>query len=140
MADITVTAANVAPGSDAFINKDYNFGATVTQGQSVYLDTSTTPPTWKLADADSTATTAAAKGMSLNAGSSGQPAAVQISGGYNPGGTVAVGTIYVVSGTAGGICPSSDLASGDWVTIVGIGTTTSNIQLLFLASGVQVPA
>lgn len=140
MPDISVTAANVSAGADANIERNYLFGATITAGQAVYLDESQSPARWELADTDSTATTAAASGIALNGGADGQPAAVQKGGVINIGGTVAVGTVYVLSGTAGGIAPVSDLASGDWTTIIGVGLTTSTIRLAFLASGVQVPA
>ena len=137
MADITVTAANVAPGTGAVIDRRYNFGATVTAGQVVYLDTATN--TWKLADNDSSATTAVLGGVALHGGASGQPAAVLTGGNYNPGATVVVGTIYVLSSTAGGICPAADLGSGDYVAKLGIATTASNIAVAIQVSGVAVP-
>jgi hypothetical protein len=140
MPAISVTAASVVAVSDATIVRDFNFGATVTAGQAVYLDVAVTPNVWKLADADSTALTAAATGIALNGGASGQPAAVQKAGVINIGGTVVVGTWYVVDGTPGGICPTSDLATNDWSTLVGVGVTATNINLQFKASGVQVPA
>lgn len=138
MADLTITAGNVATVSDATIVRDRLAGATITAGQAVYLDTSAN--TWKLADNDNTATTAAASGIALNGASSGQPLAVQTAGVINMGATVTVGTIYVLSSTAGGVCPTTDLGSGDYVTIIGVGVTAANIKLGFSVSGVQVPA
>lgn len=136
MADITVTAASVVPAT-SYRFVDGTAGATITAGQVVYLDTSVN--TYKLADADDTAAKAAAAGIALNGASSGQPVRVQTGGNINPGGTVVVGTIYVVSGNLGGIAPHGDLAQNDYVTVLGIGTTASNISLNIHASGVQVP-
>lgn len=133
MADITVTAANVQPGTGAVIDKRYNFGATVTAGQAVYLDLTTN--TWKPADNDSSAATAVLGGVALNGGASGQPAAVLTGGNYNPGGTVVAGTIYCLSSTAGGICPAADLGSGDTVAILGVATSASNINVQLHNSG-----
>ena len=59
MADITITAANVVASAGARIEHG-TAGATVTAGQIVFLD-STTTGKWQLADAD--AATAAARGQ-----------------------------------------------------------------------------
>jgi hypothetical protein len=40
------------------------------------------------------------------------------------------GTIYVVSATAGGICPEADLASTNYVSILGVGSTAAVIKML----------
>jgi hypothetical protein len=136
MADLAVTAANVVKGSDAVILNG-TLGATVTAGQTLYLDTTTN--TYKLADANASATTAVLAGVALNGGASGQPVQLVVGGSYNPGGTAVVGTIYVQSGTAGGIAPSTDLVSGWFTSIWGIGTTASNIKIVNLNSGVAVP-
>ncbi len=139
MADLTITAANVQPVSGSTNIVYGTFGATVTAGQSVYEDTSTSPSTFKLADADASATTANAKGIALNGGSSGQPAAIAIGGSITAGGTVVVGKVYVVSATAGGIAPSTDLATGMYTTILGVGISATVIALGIKASGVVVP-
>lgn len=135
MADISVTAANVQPGTATPSNGF--FGATVTAGQSVYLDSSTN--TYKLADADLSAAAANCAGIALNGGSSGQPATVAVDGPYTVGGTVVVGKVYVVSATAGGIAPSTDLATGMWTTVLGVGISATQISLKRQVSGVQVP-
>lgn len=139
MADLTVTATSVVAGTGAQ-KKTLLAGGTITAGMAVYFDSSTTPPTVKAADADLSAVAADAKGIALNGGAVGQPIVVQTGGQINPGATVVVGTIYVVSGTAGGIAPAADLLAGDWVTILGIGVTAALIDMGVHASGVQVPA
>ena len=136
MADITVTAANVISGTYAvFVHG--TAGATITAGQVVYLDTSAN--TYKLCDVDLSAAAAVIAGIATHGASSGQPLKVQVAGNINPGGTVGVGTVYVGSGNAGGIAPHSDMAQNDYAGIIGIGTTTSNIKLGILNSGVLVP-
>lgn len=137
MADETVTATEVLPATDTQ-TVDGILGATVTAGQMVYLDSTTS--TYKLADADASATTAAAKGIAMNGGATGQPVKVAIGGTLDPGFTVTVGAIYVLSGTAGGIAPVADLAAGDYTFIVGVGITASSLRLILNNSGVQVPA
>lgn len=136
MADISVTAANVKIVSDAAV-ADGTAGATITAGQAVYLDE--TDNKFKLADADNTATTAAVRGIALNGASDGQPIKVASSGVLNMGATLTVGTIYVLSGTAGGVCPASDLTSGDYVSLLGVAITAANLKLNINNSGVQVP-
>lgn len=143
MSDISVTAANVLVVSDGNIERNFAYGATITAGQSVYLDESQSPPRWELADCDDTAVKSGSGtqiGVTLTGGADGQPGTVLKGGTYAAGGTVTVGEIYVLSGNAGGICPEGDLASGDYVTVVGVGVSVANIQLILKASGVQVPA
>lgn len=135
MADLTVTAANVQPGTGAKMIAG-TFGASVTAGQSVYLDA--TDNKFKLFDANGSGTTVLA-GVAMNGGANGQPANVLVAGNYNPGATVAVGTVYVGSATAGAVCPAADLASGHYTNVLGVATTTSNIAVNIQASGVAVP-
>ena len=140
MADLTVTAASVVAGTNATIDRG-TAGATITAGQLLYLDTSVTPSTYKLCDSDSaTAIVRTPVGIALNGASSGQPLSVLTSGPINPGATVTVGRVYVASDTAGGIMEVGDLEIGDYVSVVGIGTTTSNINVQFIVSGVAVLA
>ena len=94
MADLSVTAASVAASTDAVLNKSYNFGATVTAGQVLILDSSDSE--LKLADAsDSTLDTVF--GIALNGGADGQPGVVQTGGDINLGATLSVGKVYVLS-------------------------------------------
>ena len=66
MADLTITAANVLPGSNA-VTENGLLGATVTAGQAVYKEAAT--GTWKLSDADSaTAEVRTVGGIALNGG------------------------------------------------------------------------
>lgn len=137
MVDVTVTEAEVLPGSDTTYF-DGTFGETITAGEVVYLDTS--DDKLKLADCDASSATATIKGIAMNSGGDGQPGKVAIAGSIDPGFTVTVGETYVLSGTAGGIAPIADLAAGDWVSHLGVGLSASSLQLRIYNSGVQVPA
>lgn len=140
MSDISITPANVVRGTGAELDRSYNAGATITAGQVVYLKTSDT--TWRLAQADGTAEEAGGStvlAIALHGASSGQPLAVQKLGQITIGGTVTVGTVYVVSAAAGGICPWADLVSTNKVTLVGIGVTAAVIEMKPLATGVAIP-
>lgn len=137
MTDLTVTAANVVKGTDAKTVVGL-YGAAVTAGQTVYADTADSNK-FKPADADSaTAAVRTTRGIALNSGSNNQPAAVQIEGPITIGATVTVGTIYVQSDTAGGIMPAADLEAGDFVTVIGIGISASQIDVKIHVSGVAV--
>lgn len=136
MADVSVTAASVVKASDT-VTVDGVMGATVTAGQTVYLDANTN--TYKPADANASAAAATLVGIALNGGASGQPVKVAIGGTITPGFTVSVGAVYVLSATAGGIAPVADLASGWYTAIVGIGLTSSSLKLLCSNAGVAVP-
>lgn len=136
MADVVVTAANVLPDSTTQ-TIDGILGYTANAGESVYQDTA--DGKFKAADANASAATATVKGVLLNGGANGQPCKVAIANSFNPGFTVVIGTVYVQSANAGKIAPVSDLVSGWFTTIIGIGLTASSLKLLCVNSGVAVP-
>lgn len=138
MADVSVTAAEVLPEvPGTILDNTRLFGATVTAGQAVYLDTTTN--TWKLADANSSAATATVGGIAMNGGAAGQVASIAVAGTLDPGFTVTVGAVYVASATAGGIAPVADLTTGWRTTVLGVGITASQLKLILVNSGVAVP-
>ena len=137
MADIAVTAASVLPGTTGADFENGTAGATITAGQLVYLDSTTN--TYKLADANASVLTAQVRGVALHASLAGQPLKIQRKGRWTVGGTVVVGTVYVTSGTPGGIAPTTDLVSGWFTAIVGIGVTAAMIDLQPIVGGVAVP-
>jgi len=47
--------------------------------------------------------------------------------------------VYCVSTTAGGIAPVGDLTSGNYVTVLGVATTTSSLKLGLNASATAKP-
>lgn len=135
--DLSLTAANVVP-SAGYQFTDGIAGETITAGQTLYYK-ETDSRYWK---ADSDSATSAVRvlvGIALNGASAGQPVRVQTAGSITIGATVTVGTIYVLSDTAGGIMPQADLETGDYVSIVGVATTSSAILMINRNSGVAVP-
>lgn len=136
MTDLSITAANVIAGSGADITRGIA-GATITAGQAVYLDEATTGE-WQLADSD--AASAAARGsarfgIALNGAADGQPLAIQTGGDINIGGTMTAGVAYYLSDAPGGVCPFADLATGDYVTLVGVAKSTTVLAIDPLYSG-----
>lgn len=135
MADLTITAANVISGTDAI--KDSGVaGIAITAGQSLALDTTTTPNTIKLCDVNSaSAWQRTSIGISLHAAAPGQPIAYQKGGKLAIGATVAIGTAYYASGTPGGIRPGGDNTTGDYPMQIGIGVSTTEIRVTLQAAG-----
>jgi len=136
MADLSVTPADVVKVSGNV--KHGTAGATITQGQAVYQKS--TDGEWYLAQADGTAEESGygvEVGIALIAAADGQPIVVQTSGEITPGVAAAVGIIYCVSETAGGIAPIAEITTDSYVTILGVGDS-ANIDLSIQASGSQV--
>ncbi len=138
MADQTVVAANVAKSNTADYNSFYPAGATITQGQLVYLDANNR---WQLADSDAAATGNAktdTRGITLAAGSNGQLITVVTRDtALNPGFTVTNGVAYWSSPNAGNV---SNVAptTGNYAVFLGVGASTTTINFNPTASGVVV--
>jgi len=127
MADISQTPANVTwvSGTRPQVVKA---GATIAAGQPVYLNTSTLEH--ELTDADTDAASNFA-GISLTGGVDGRDMLIAPPGAViNWGATLTAGTIYVVSTTAGGIAPDTDLLAGDYVVVLAIGAGTANAEII----------
>jgi len=133
MAAITVTAGSVARVDGEVVT--YNSGATITAGMSVYVDSNGAVQIGTNATSAGSGVGATAVGVALNGGASGQPIAILKNGTVNIGGTAAVGKQYCL-GTAGGIIPVDDIATGEYITPVGVGVTSANIKLGYNVSGV----
>jgi hypothetical protein len=140
MADLTVTAANVVPAANAQIARG-TAGGQIGTLEPLYADAS---DSYKLKrGAHTNAATAELVGVSLHPAEAGQPVA------YITGGDVAVGSIltaamvYVLGSAAGKISPSGDLDSSSpntrYGSIVGIATSSSNLRIGILNSGIQQP-
>jgi hypothetical protein len=133
MADLTITAANVAKVSGTTVNG--TAGATITAGQAVVLSGST----YLLADNNhATAALRVPTGIALHAASSGQPLAVLTNGTITIGATMTAGVAYYLSGTAGAICPVADVASGMRAVLIGISTSTTVLSVKIHDSGVTL--
>lgn len=123
-ADLSVTAASVVPGARA--QKEIGTaGATITAGQLLYYDS--TAGTYKLADANASATTANVVGIAATGASSGQPIVViTADDDLTVGATLSMtAPVYCCSGTAGGIAPSADLTTGWYPGVVLVAKSTT---------------
>lgn len=133
MADISITAASVLASAAATIDRTHNAGATITAGQSVYLDTGTSPAKWKLADANNAGMTVV--GIALDGASDGQPIRVCTKdSSFTPGGTLSLAAsdgknVLVVSATAGAVAPVGDLAATMYPIVLGVALTTTTMNL-----------
>lgn len=134
MADISITAANVLPGSNAR-TEDGVAGETITAGQLVYRAAATGK--FMKADANGATEAKAVRGVALNGASNGQPLRIQKKGLITIGGTLTAGVSYYLSDTPGGLAPLADVGSGEDFTFVGIATTTAILNLNPTASGVS---
>lgn len=133
MADLTVTPASVVAVSGGASAEGFA-GEIIAAGQAVYLKASDNK--YWLAQNDGTAAEAASRGIALNGAAPDQPIRVANSGQVNPGATVAVGQIYCVSATPGGICPYADVSAGRYVTVLGVGATAALITMNISATGI----
>lgn len=131
MADLVIAEADVIAQDGAQIEHG-TYGETITAGQPVYLNTTTRE--WMLADADAAASAAVA-GIALNSGADGQKGSIVVSGPLAVGAVLTVGEAYVVSATAGGIAPISDLLTGDYVTLIGTPLSTSVLYVKRIITG-----
>lgn len=135
MAAITVTAANVVR-VDGEVIYGYYAGATITSGMVVYVDSAGAVQIGTNASSAGSGVGGQLVGIAMNGGGSGQPITILKNGTINIGGTAAVGKQYCL-GTAGGVIPVDDIATGEFITHVGVGITTANIKLAFNVSAVQ---
>ena len=126
MADLSITAADVKK-TDTTLIAEGIAGGTITAGQPVYKD-STASNKLKAADADVLAS-AAAVGIALHGASNDQPLKYAIGGNLTLSSVMTAGAVYVVSTNAGGIAPVADLGSGDYVTLLGIATSATNLKI-----------
>lgn len=133
MADLSITAANVAHAAVGLQTSTKQAGEALTQGEPVYVSDGK----YFKADADASAGTAEVVGIAMTAASTDGYFTMASSGPINLGATLTVGETYVLSATAGGIAPIGDLETGDYVTTLGIATTASRLDLSINASGVQ---
>lgn len=128
MADLTITAANVAFTSGTTASG--TAGATVTAGQAVYIDTANSN-VLKLAQSDGTTLEATVAGIALHGSLTGQPLSYARTGStINIGATTAKTTTYVLSATAGGVAPQADLVSTNRIVRIGHATGTTGVLLL----------
>jgi hypothetical protein len=136
MADLSITAANVKAGSASTRVQLVQAGEAIDQGEPAYL---ASDGKYYQTDANDTAIKAQAKGIAITPASTDGYFLLAVDGLINLGATLAVGQIYVCSATKGGIAPYADLTTNDYVSIVGVATTTALLDINLLVSGVQKP-
>lgn len=131
MTALSITVAEVQPGAEAdgAVFSTGIAGATITAGQALYLDALSN--TLKLAQCDGALAEAACVGIALHGALAGQPVKYQSEGPITTGATAAatVGTVYCVAAAAGSITPNADIASTNFVSILGVGKTAAIINL-----------
>lgn len=135
MSNLTQTAANVALGSSAR-TETAQAGSAITQGQPVYQ--LTTDGKWYPSDANVAAAQTGSTAIALTpASTNGYFVLVrQQRALINLGATLVKGTTYVVSATAGAICPQADLIAGDGIIVLGVASTTALLDLQITATGI----
>ncbi len=138
MVDLAITASQVLAGTTG---ADFYYGVaaeTITAGQALYLNASNL---LALADANASVLTAAVKGIALHAALANQPLKIQTAGDLTLGAAAApvVGTVYIASGTAGGIAPVADKVTGWFCTILGVGKTGNILNMDVFVSGSVTP-
>ena len=135
MAAISITAANVLKSSTGQVSVGTS-GATITAGQSVYIDTSDSNKI-KLADANGTAPANTFAGIALNAASSGQPVSycTNDTAGFTIGATVVAGDTIWLSQTPGGLTKTIGDLSGGLAIVVGVMLTTTTLNLTPVVGG-----
>lgn len=128
MADLSQTAANVAPSGNTTPTTRVQYGENVTQGNALYR--STTDSKWYKCDAD-TAAKAYCDGIAITPGSTNDYGIVVTPGSaageslINLGATLTVGEVYILSTNAGAIRPIGDLASTQYGTVIGVAKTAA---------------
>lgn len=133
MADLIVTAANVAAGAGAG-KIQRTAGATITAGMACFV--SAVDGDIEPAQKDVDAASAEAIGIALCDAAAGQPVVLQTTGLINVGAALTIGETYIVGAAAGGIAPVGDAIATNFATILGIAVSTSLLKLGINASGV----
>jgi hypothetical protein len=135
MAALSITAGNVVGGVG--ISQLNGFaGEAITAGQPCYCASDTG---LYMKAKDDTAAHAAAVGIALNGAALNQPLFLCTAGPLTIGATVSAGTVYYVGDTAGDIT-ASDVGTGEYVTVLGVATSASVINIKINVSGVAKAA
>lgn len=135
MPDLAVTAANVLKSASG--NSDIGVaGATITQGQVLYIDTADSNKL-KLADADAASPAYVVAGIAECAASAGQPIVYRtFDTAFVPGFTALAGDTIWLSDTPGGMTKTfSELEALDHITVLGVMTSATVMNFRPLAGG-----
>lgn len=137
MSDISITAASVLKGSSSSIFRGtIAAGVTITQGQVLYQLAN---GNIGLADSNGVAPANSVLGISLTAGSPGQPVDyVMTDAAFTSGGTLTSGNVIYLSDTPGGMTATyADIASGSTVITLGVVNTDGTLNLSPVVGGTK---
>lgn len=137
MADLSPTLSDVRQVSAENLQR-VQFGEAASPGEAVYLKVSDSKY-WLANCGDSAKSVVAGVVIIGNEADGWGYIANEDGGEVDMGTTVVVGTEYVVSDTDGAIMPSTDLTTGQYYSLVGIGSTSTNIRLSLDPTGIQHP-
>lgn len=131
MADISVTATGVL-GSTQAKRTTGIASAAIAVGKAVYLDSTTNK--WTLADANVAACSTAVLGIAVSESKAdGQDIVVVTEDpDFTPGATLSLSgagddAVYVLSATAGGIAPVTDLVAGMYPIVLGVAKSANKL-------------
>jgi hypothetical protein len=130
MSDVSVTAGSVIASANAVI-ETVVAGETLTAGQPVYINSSGLA---MKADANGSSTWSV-RGIVLNGASVNQSTRIALEDSdFTPGFTLSLSGaaddgVYVLSATAGGIAPVTDLASGHYPVVLMVAKSTTKAYL-----------
>jgi len=134
MADLSSITAVRPTASTKF--KLVQYGVTISAGQSIVKSSGK----YVLADANASEALGAAEGIAMTPGIADGYGIIATGGSIIlVGTTMTVGETYLASRTAGGIMPNADKSTGDYVTRLGTASTTTQLDMSVLATGIAVP-
>lgn len=133
MADITITPEDVGIGANASGAHKFQVGVAIKQGEVIAPRPA---DNLHVKAVNSDADLSKARAVAITPAAANGWVYAITAGPVKIGGTVAVGETYVVSGTDGAIAPIADLAAGDYVTHLGVGSATDEIEINIAISGI----
>ena len=138
MAAVNWSTAAIVPSNSNNLRQMTAYTA-IAAGQAVYEDL-TNAGKANLADADALESSLVV-GIAVNTAKAGEPVSVATAGNTitaSTGTPLTKGTSYFLSGTAGGLVPEGDLGTdpttGDYITFVGVASSTTALQIYPFAS------
>jgi hypothetical protein len=135
MADISQTPVNVRLRSVGPFGSAVA-GETLVQGEPFYFSNSA----GMRSRSSGTVSQARVDGIVLTPATVGQTFLYAIPGSsVDVGATLTVAQVYIVSANVGKIAPIGDLATTNYLTVLGVATTTSTLLFRPLESGAQKP-
>ena len=134
MAAISITPANVALTSSTSYKDRLNPGEAIVQGKVIYK----TNNLYYVADSTIAGQLTDVR-IAITPGDVNIPIIAAHARPLTIGGTVVVGESYYLADATGQIIPKADLTTGDIVTFLGVGWTTTQIYLAPFSSGKAAP-